>query len=184
MTFKEFVWWFKYDLNNFKYYLYNYIITYVPFYGIRRWYLKHVLHYKLAPKSFVHLGCFFLGKGIEIGEDSVIGANARLIGNIKIGKHCSITQDTFLETSTHEKNSPTFKGCEKPIEVGDYVWIGIRSVILPGVKIGNGAIIGANSTVSKDVEDYAVVAGSPAQKIGEREKEACQYILDYQPKWN
>lgn len=59
----------------------------------------------------------------------------------------------------------TFKG---PIEIGNDVWIGARSVILSGVKIGNGAIIAANSVVTKDIPEYAIAAGVPAKVIGQR----------------
>jgi virginiamycin A acetyltransferase len=52
--------------------------------------------------------------------------------------------------------------------IGDDVWIGFNSIIMPGVKIGNGSIIGANSTVSKDVEPYSIVAGNPARLIRKR----------------
>ena len=52
--------------------------------------------------------------------------------------------------------------------MGNDVWIGAHSVILSGVKIGNGAIIGANSVVSKDIPDYAIAVGSPAKVVGLR----------------
>ncbi|MGY3572348.1 CatB-related O-acetyltransferase [Vibrio paucivorans] len=49
--------------------------------------------------------------------------------------------------------------------IGDGAWIGMRAMIMPGVRIGEGAVIAANSVVTKDVEPYAVVAGSPAKKV-------------------
>lgn len=49
--------------------------------------------------------------------------------------------------------------------IGDDVWIGMRSIIMPGVKIGNGAVIGAGAVVTKDVPDYAIVGGVPAKII-------------------
>lgn len=54
---------------------------------------------------------------------------------------------------------------KKEVVIGDDVWIGRRVIILPGIKIGNGVIIGAGAVVTKDVPDYAVVAGVPAKVI-------------------
>ncbi len=56
---------------------------------------------------------------------------------------------------------------KKPVKVGNRVWIGSSAIILPGVTIGNNAIIGAGSVVTKDVDEYTIVAGVPAIKIGD-----------------
>lgn len=54
----------------------------------------------------------------------------------------------------------------KPVEIGEYTFIGGGSAIMPGVKVGKGCVIGVNSVVTKDVPNYAIVAGSPAKVIG------------------
>ena len=167
----------------FKIYFFNYIVSYIPFYCIRLWYLKKVLGYTIADSAFIHLGCFILCQHLEIGEDTVIGPCVLMNGDIFIGKHCSVTHDVFLEGVTHDKNSPEFKGVSSPIIIEDYAWIGIRSVILPGVTIGRGAIVGANSTVTKTVSPLDIVAGSPAKTIGTRDIDACQYVHGYRPPW-
>ncbi len=56
----------------------------------------------------------------------------------------------------------------EPVEIGDDVWIGARSVILPGVKIGTGSIIAVGSVVTKDVEPFSIVAGVPAKLVNKR----------------
>lgn len=115
----------------------------------------------------------------------MIGRDAVLMGNITIGKNCSITAQTYIQTSSHKNDSPTFEGCDCDLKIGDYVWMGIRTVIVPGVtNIGNGVIIGANSTVTENVDDYKIIAGCPAKQIGTRDKKACVYELHYQPRWN
>ena len=64
--------------------------------------------------------------------------------------------------------------------IGDYVWIGYRAIVLPGVTIGNGAVVGAGAAVSKDVPPFTIVAGNPAHAIGERPTQI-NYNLSYQP---
>ena len=53
--------------------------------------------------------------------------------------------------------------------IGDYVWIGRRVIVLPGVQIGKGAVVGAGSIVSKDIPDYAVAVGNPAKVVKYRD---------------
>lgn len=63
-------------------------------------------------------------------------------------------------------------------EIGNDVWIGFNSTIMPGIKIGDGAIIASNSTVTKDVEPYSIVGGNPAKEIKKRfSKEQIEKLL-------
>lgn len=180
----------KNEVYAFKVYFYNYFVAYIPSFAIRRKYLSKI-GVQIENRAFTHLGTHFYPTGggkqnsIYIGEGSVIGRDAVLMGNITIGRNCSITAESYIQTSSHKNNSPTFEGCDCELVIGDYVWMGIRTIIVPGVtKIGNGVIIGANSTVTKNINDYKIVAGSPAKEIGIRDKEACVYELNYQPRWN
>lgn len=72
--------------------------------------------------------------------------------------------------TTHDVQSSTFGYVSAPITICDYVWGGINATILKGVTIGEGAVVAAGAVVTKDVESYAIVAGVPARKIGERPK--------------
>ncbi|MFX4296138.1 hypothetical protein [Pseudosulfitobacter pseudonitzschiae] len=63
-----------------------------------------------------------------------------------------------------------------PITIGDYAWVTSDVFIGPGVAIGRGAVIGARSTVTQDVENWAVVAGSPPIIIGHRDKSAIETL--------
>lgn len=166
----------------FKSYFYNNVITYFPSHTIRKWYLKKILKVKIGEHSFIHLGCYFSGNNIIIGNHTVIGRKCWIAGEITIGDNCSISAFTILQSVTHDKNSPTFAAIHKPITIKDYVWIGYRAIILPGVTINKGAIIGANSTVVKgEIPSLSVYAGSPAKQVSTRSEEALQYNLLYNP---
>ena len=122
---------------------------------------------------------------ICIGDDTTVQRRATLNGNIKIGRSCIIAPNVFISSGTHpfreysnlsireqEERIIEIEGdlsrLDKPISIGDDCWIGVNAVICPGVSIGNGVVIGAGSVVTHDVEDFLVVAGSPARVIGNR----------------
>lgn len=115
--------------------------------------------------------------GVIIGESTYIGPlnNIRAGGGIiKIGKNCLISQMVTIVASNHgtNKNYPISKQPWRSdrinVQIGDDVWIGAGSTILPGITIGDGAIIGANSVVNKSIGKMEIFAGSPAKKIGDR----------------
>ncbi|MBL4898719.1 MAG: CatB-related O-acetyltransferase [Colwellia sp.] len=138
----------------------------------------------------VNIGDYAKIHQAEIGGDVTIGEHTTLWGPqlvvnsmvnpIVIGKYCSIARNVaiqefnhnFQRPSTHFMNQNVFGGSYSEdivssggIAIGNDVWIGTHSVILSGVKIGNGAVVAANSVVSKDVPPYAIVGGSPAKVI-------------------
>ncbi|MBI9008550.1 MAG: transferase [Tenericutes bacterium] len=108
---------------------------------------------------------------IDIGDNSGIGVRATITGKTIIGKNVLMGPECIIYTRNHNyMNSEILireqkKSVEKPVIIGDDVWIGGRVIILPGVHIGVGAVIGAGAVVSKDVPSYAVVAGNPAKVI-------------------
>ena len=81
----------------------------------------------------------------------------------------SISYRVSLLTGDHDMNSPTFAYRGGRIIIEDNVWIGCNAVVLPGVKIGKGAVVASGAVVTKDVPDYSVVAGTPAKEIGKRQ---------------
>ncbi|MBR1733846.1 MAG: acyltransferase [Alphaproteobacteria bacterium] len=121
---------------------------------------------------------------IVIGNDTVIGRNVDIIGDVEIGDHCSVTSHSILQSASHYKNSPTFAGFVHPIIIENYVWIGNMSVILPGVVIKTGTIVGAHSTVCRNIGNFEIVAGCPSKVLGKRDEQICRYVLNYRPPFN
>ena len=94
--------------------------------------------------------------------------NAYSLGKINIHKGATIAQEAYLCTGTHDFSNPTLQLIVKEITVEANAFIGARAMILPGVKVGKNAVVGAMSVVTKDVHADQVVAGNPAKKINSR----------------
>ena len=111
---------------------------------------------------------------ISIGNNSGFGMNSR-IGSVSIGDNVMMGPDCLILTRNHNfqdiSKPMASQGyqADKPVSIGNDVWIGQRVIILPGVRVGNGAVIGAGSVVTKDVRDYMIVAGNPAKEIRSRQ---------------
>ncbi|NVJ85998.1 MAG: acyltransferase [Algoriphagus sp.] len=137
--------------------------------------------FKIGKGSAILMGCkFYCAKGFEMGDSSVINANCILDsrGGLKIGNNVSISEQTILLTADHDMNSEFFDGRQEPIFIEDYVWIGTRATVLPGVNIGKGAVVAAGAVVNKSIDAFQVVAGVPAKFIKSR-SQALNYKLDY-----
>lgn len=109
--------------------------------------------------------------GITIGDNSGIGMSCRLLSNVYLGSNVIMGPNCFFCTKNHEYSRtdiPILQQGYQPVKeiiVGNDVWFGQSVIVLPGIKIGNGAIIGAGSVVTKDVPPYAIVGGNPAKII-------------------
>lgn len=135
---------------------------------------------KIGKGSRIHMWArFFDPSNINIGKDTIIGDHAFLDGRDKlaIGNHVDIASSVMIYNSEHNINSEDFHAVTAPVTISDYVFIGPRVIILPGVSIGKGAIIAAGAVVTKDVLDFKIVGGVPAQVIGEREIKDPHYKL-------
>jgi len=94
--------------------------------------------------------------------------NAYSLGKIDIHKGATIAQEAYLCTGTHEFSDPALQLIVKKITIEANAFIGARAMILPGVKVGKNAVVGAMSVVTKDVHADQIVAGNPAKEIGIR----------------
>jgi maltose O-acetyltransferase len=115
----------------------------------------------------------YIGKGkrLRIGNFSQIGANSKIESDVTIGNNVLMGPDVVMMTEIHAFENPQILIREqgalpiRPIVIGNDVWIGTRVIILPGITIGNGAVIGAGSVVTRNIDPYAIVGGSPAKLI-------------------
>jgi acetyltransferase-like isoleucine patch superfamily enzyme len=169
-------------LYNFLLYTYNYIVAWVPSHRFRRFFLQYVMQIPLGESCAILLGLRLYTKGgVSIGAHSVIDRNCVLDGRggIMIGANVNLAPEVMILTAYHDPDSDDFVGIEKGVVIEDYVWIATRATILPGVRIGSRAVVGAGSVVTKDVAPGVVVAGNPARVIRDR-KGNQTYQLDYQ----
>ncbi|GAB4219970.1 MAG: hypothetical protein Fur009_8440 [Candidatus Microgenomates bacterium] len=155
------------------------LVGYVPIHNFRRFFYR-LAGIKIGKGSTIHTGArFYELKNIKIGDDTIIGENVILDGRdkIEIGNHVDIASEVMIYNSEHDVNSEDFKAINAPVIIEDYVFIGPRAIILPGVKIGKGAVVAAAAVVTKDVPPYAIVAGVPAKIISERKQKNLYYRL-------
>jgi acetyltransferase-like isoleucine patch superfamily enzyme len=135
---------------------------------------------RLAANTCVHRGVEVRNAwSIEVGEGSVIGFDCILDGRagISIGRHVNLSSEVALWTHQHDHRDPEFGTVGGPIVVGDRAWLSFRCTLLPGVTIGEGAVVAAGAVVTHDVPPYAIVAGMPARIVGERAPRELTYEL-------
>lgn len=169
-------------ISAFKYYLLNnFFLKWTPYF-IRHWFMRSMCGIKIGRDSSVHVGSFFTGNDIVIGDNTVVNRFCYIDGRgpLFIGNNVNISHYSIIHTLTHVTNSPYFHAIAKPVALMDHCWIGVRAIILPGVTIGEGAVVAAGAVVVKDVPPYAIVGGNPAKVIGERTHNL-QYKTRYFP---
>lgn len=155
------------------------LVGLVPCHYFRRFFYR-LTGMKIGKGSTLHMGArFYNPENIKIGEDSIIGENSVLDGRDKlvIGNHVDIASEVMIYNCEHDVKSSDFNAVCAPVTIEDYVFIGPRAIILPGVTIKKGAVVGAGAVITKDVEGYSVVGGVPAIKIGERAIKELNYRL-------
>jgi maltose O-acetyltransferase len=140
------------------------------------WRLRKKIFKRWARNAFfpgwrVHLlrWCgFVIGQDVYIADELIIAEELEERGNITLGDRVSIAPRVTLVTSSHPNDSRirAFAPVQRaPIVIEADAWLGAGVVVLPGVRIGRGAIVGANSVVTADVAPLHVVAGAPAKTI-------------------
>lgn len=142
----------------------------------RQWYFKKKLG-SLGKGSMLYYGVkisfpsqVYIGKNVSIAPDVWLGSSSQ--GRITIGDRCAIASGVRVVTPTHDPNvlPVSSVGINRPVTIGQDVWIGTGAIILPGVTIHDGAMIAAGAVVTKDVPPDCMVGGSPARLIKQLEQ--------------
>lgn len=150
-----------------------------PSHHIRRFFYR-ISGMIIGDGSTIHTGARFYDPGnIRIGKDSIIGEGVVLDGRDKIiiGNHVAIATEVMIYNAEHDVQSENFSAKTEPVVIEDYVFIGPRAIILPGVKVGKGAVVAAGAVVTKNVDEFSIVGGVPAKVIGERKAKDLKYKL-------
>jgi acetyltransferase-like isoleucine patch superfamily enzyme len=92
----------------------------------------------------------------------------------------SVSPECYLLSLTHDARASDFAAVPGPVVIGDRAWLGARAMVLPGVSMGEGSVAGAGAIVARSCGPYEIVAGAPARKIGERNRQL-DYTLRYFP---
>ena len=158
-----------------------FLVGRVPWHAFRLFVYRRILSVKIGPQSSVHWRTrFYAPHGVSIGQNSIIGNDVFLDGRfgLHIRNNVNIGGETAIFTAEHDPNTPDFAMVGAPVEIEDYVYVASRSTILPGVRLGTGAVVAAGAVVTKDVPAYTIVGGVPARKIGERRRDL-NYTLNF-----
>lgn len=147
----------------------------MPFYQEGYWLraaLLKVIAESCGKDVIVKSNCYIGGGvGLKVGDRSQLGENARIGRNVTLGRDVVMGPDVVIMTNAHafeRLDVPVNQQGslpEQPVVIGNDVWIATRVIIMPGVTIGDQAVIGAGSIVTKDIPPKAVAVGNPAKVI-------------------
>ena len=177
---------FFYLLMGWKYYICNNFIARFPNERVRKSFLCRVMGVRIGSDTHISMRLFVTGypvrANVVIGNNCVINRDVYLDGRVGvvIGNNVNVSFQTCVLSLHHDHNDPNFPAIGGEVVIRDHAWIGARATILPGVTIGEGAVVAAGAVVTKDVADYDVVGGVPARKISERRREI-GYLTKFSP---
>src|SRR6185312_15938973 len=176
-----------YKINSFIYSFFQYSvqewIMYIPLHFVRLFFIRRLLNSVGHQTNFLIGLEIRKGKNISIGSNCIINKKVLLDGRggkLLIGNNVDIAQETNIWTLEHDVHDDDHKDIGADVIIEDYVWIASRVTILPGVRIGRGAVVASCALVNKDVPAMAIVGGVPAKIIGTR-KSGLAYTLNYKP---
>lgn len=155
-----------------------FLIGYCPSHHVRMFFYKYIFRINIGKKVVIYYGLeirkptqLFIGDGTIIGDNCILDARNR----IEIGSNVNFSSQVALWTMQHDPQSESF-GCNNQncqITIGDRAWLSMRCIILPGVTIGEGAVVAAGAVVTKSVPPFTIVGGVPARVIGNRNPNIC-----------
>ena len=162
-------------------YIANRVVSHIPSHRLRKLFYRTVMRFEIGSSSYIFMDAWFDAKGgLTMGNNCIINQKCRLDtrGGIFIGDNVSISAEVQILTADHDIQSRIFEGHSESVSIGDFVFIGTRAMILKGVSLGKGVVVCAGAVVTKDVEDFSVVAGVPAREIGKRTTDL-DYTINY-----
>jgi acetyltransferase-like isoleucine patch superfamily enzyme len=167
-------------------YALNHVVNRIPMVGARvRAYSLMGVKFDEPSSAHISLGVdMWVGYRLSMGARSAIGQRCYIDARagLRIDEDVSISREAGLLTATHIPDDPDFDARLLPIHLERNCWIGMRALILPGVRVGEGAIVAAGALVRSDVMPYTIVGGVPARVLGTR-KGPMSYHLDWRPSW-
>ncbi len=167
-------------------YIFNHVVNRIPLAGPRmRLYAALGVQFDEISSTHISLGVdMWLGGRLAMGARSTIGQRCYIDarGGIRIDSDVSIAREAALLTATHVPDHQAFAGRVLPVHLHQRCWIGLRALVMPGITIGEGAIVGAGAVVTTDVDPYTIVGGVPAKVLRKR-REPMAYELDWRPSW-
>lgn len=155
------------------------VATWIPSHTIRNL-IWRACGLNLGSGSTLHTGVrVFDPRQIRVGEGTIIGYAVFIDGRdqVSIGNHTDIASEVMIYSQEHDLATADFVARGAPVTIGDYVFVGPRAIILPGVTIGDAAVVAAGAVVTRDVEAGTIVGGVPAKVIGERQLKHPHYKL-------
>jgi putative colanic acid biosynthesis acetyltransferase WcaF len=143
-----------------------------PFHAWRAFLLR-CFGAKLGPNCHIYPGAriwapwnLVCADGAAIADEAVVYNAAQVC----MGSHAIISQQAYVCTATHDFDDPRFPMITKSIVIGSYAWVCARACVLPGVTVGDGAVLGMASVATRDLQPWHVYAGMPAQRVRPRRR--------------
>ena len=160
-------------------------VSRIPSYHFRMFCYKHIFRAKMGKSSIICGGSILrCPSRLVVGENSIIGDQCEIDarGNVTIGKNCNLSSEVHIWTGQHDSKGIYFEYISKPVVINDRCWVSSNTIILPGVTMGEGAVLAAGAVLTTDAEPFGIYAGIPAKKIGERPHEL-KYVFDSNHWW-
>jgi len=161
------------------------LVGHVPCHMLRLWWLRHACGMAIGPHSSIHRRCrMYHPYRITIGQHTVINYGVLLDGRrgLDIGNNVSVAEGSVILTLGHDVDDAKFAQKGAPVIIHNYVFIGSYARVLPGVTLGEGAVVGAGAVVTRDISPYTVVGGAPARYIRERSRDLT-YQLEHRKRF-
>jgi len=156
------------------FYITNRVVAHIPFHSVRLLFYRYCLGFKIGKGSHIFMEAWFDTKrNFCMGRNSNINQKCRLDnrGIITIGNNVSVSAEACILTADHDLQKSDFSSRYRPVNIEDYVFVGTRATILPGVTLGKGSAVAAGAVVTKNVESFTIVAGVPAKPISTRKSD-------------